>query len=287
MNNVVVFYILKIFYVVIRIIRRNMPIFLYKWLMHKNIVMIDNIGHNQPYKLIKYYSNVIDEKKYSLQNKTIFECGAGEYPGSGIAYIEKGAELVIHNDPGIIKNKEKIKKYLFKEFNSYFDRIELKQNELIYNNKGKIVYSCDYLQNIELAEKTVDLIISYSVMEHLKNIETCFNEMYRILKSGGAMIHFIDLRDHFFFLPFHFLLFSEKIWNNFLTPKEGFYLNRLRKCDYENILKNYEWSEIEIKVLENDINAVKNVYKKVDIMYKDIEINKLSSTVLRIYCVKK
>jgi SAM-dependent methyltransferase len=51
---------------------------------------------------------------------------------------------------------------------------------------------------LPLADGSVDLIISKSVLEHvrLRQIPTLLREMIRVLAPGGGMVHAIDLRDH-------------------------------------------------------------------------------------------
>jgi SAM-dependent methyltransferase len=51
---------------------------------------------------------------------------------------------------------------------------------------------------LPLADDSVDLIISKSVLEHVRlgQIPTLLREMIRVLAPGGGMVHAIDLRDH-------------------------------------------------------------------------------------------
>jgi SAM-dependent methyltransferase len=54
------------------------------------------------------------------------------------------------------------------------------------------VSGIEFLQNdlgsIELADSTVDLVVSRSVMEHLRDPARAYKEIYRILKPGGYFI---------------------------------------------------------------------------------------------------
>lgn len=49
----------------------------------------------------------------------------------------------------------------------------------------KLIASAD---NIPLPNNSADLIVSFDVLQHLKNSEVAFNEMARILRSGGGLI---------------------------------------------------------------------------------------------------
>lgn len=52
--------------------------------------------------------------------------------------------------------------------------------------------------NLPLADASVDLILSKSVLEHVRlaQVDVLLAEMARVLVPGGGMVHAIDLRDH-------------------------------------------------------------------------------------------
>ena len=52
--------------------------------------------------------------------------------------------------------------------------------------------------HLPLADASVDLILSKSVLEHVRlaQVDTLLAEMARVLVPGGGMVHAIDLRDH-------------------------------------------------------------------------------------------
>jgi SAM-dependent methyltransferase len=77
----------------------------------------------------------------------------------------------------------------------------------------------DRVRNLDALETaSVDLIVSNSVLEHVADPADCFRQCHRVLAPGGAMLHRVDYRDHFFKYPFHFLTFSQTTWDNFLSP---------------------------------------------------------------------
>ena len=63
-------------------------------------------------------------------------------------------------------------------------------------NHDNIHYHQDYLENLNILNKSVDLISSRSVLEHILDIDRSLEEMRKILKSGSAMLHDIDLSSH-------------------------------------------------------------------------------------------
>jgi SAM-dependent methyltransferase len=70
----------------------------------------------------------------------------------------------------------------------------------------------------QVADASVDLVLSSSVLEHVRDLPQLMNDLRRVLRPTGAMLHLVDYRDHFFKYPFHFLQFSARIWERFLDP---------------------------------------------------------------------
>lgn len=81
---------------------------------------------------------------------------------------------------------------------------------------------------------SVDLVVSNSVLEHVRDFEATVAELDRVLSPSGIMLHAVDYRDHFFKYPYHFLLFSRPVWDRWLDPGDlprwrlGDHLRQLR-----------------------------------------------------------
>ncbi len=69
-----------------------------------------------------------------------------------------------------------------------------------------------------VASGSVDLVLSHSVLEHVRDPGSTFRELRRVLAPTGLMVHAVDYRDHFFKYPYHFLLFSRRAWDAWLDP---------------------------------------------------------------------
>ncbi len=65
---------------------------------------------------------------------------------------------------------------------------------------------------------SIDLILSNSVLEHVGDMDGLTRELRRVLAPGGAMLHLVDYRDHFFRYPYHHLLWSDAVWERWLNP---------------------------------------------------------------------
>jgi len=96
--------------------------------------------------------------------------------------------------------------------------------------------------------ESLDVVISNSVLEHVRDPLGLFRECHRVLVPGGIMLHQVDYRDHFFKYPFQFLTFSQAVWDNLLDPGD---LPRLRLDDH---LAALGWAGFEARVLERHAN---------------------------------
>jgi SAM-dependent methyltransferase len=70
----------------------------------------------------------------------------------------------------------------------------------------------------ELEADSVDLVLSNSVLEHIDDFSGLISDLCRVLRPNEAVLHLIDYRDHFFKYPYHFLQFSNAVWNRYLNP---------------------------------------------------------------------
>jgi SAM-dependent methyltransferase len=69
-----------------------------------------------------------------------------------------------------------------------------------------------------IADAGIDLILSNSVLEHVTDMDALTRDLRRVLAPGGAMLHLVDYRDHFFRYPYHHLLWSDAVWERWLNP---------------------------------------------------------------------
>jgi SAM-dependent methyltransferase len=105
--------------------------------------------------------------------------------------------------------------------------------------------------NVPLPPAAVDLVVSKSVLEHVRQgqIRPLLASLRRVLRSGGSMLHVIDLRDHLHIEG------DEKQtgdWLEFLRYPEGLYEAMFsRRSSYSNRLRASEWRrEFEVAGFE-------------------------------------
>jgi SAM-dependent methyltransferase len=85
-----------------------------------------------------------------------------------------------------------------------------------------------------VASGSVDLVLSHSVLEHVRDLASTIAELDRVMAPSGIMLHAVDYRDHFFKYPFHFLLFPKRLWDRWLDPGD---LPRWRLGDHLRLLQ--------------------------------------------------
>ncbi len=100
-----------------------------------------------------------------------------------------------------------------------------------------------------LENHSIDLILSHSLLEHVAQPREFFQDLLRLLKPDGAMLHIADYRDHFFKYPYHFLQFPKKVWNRYLNPGD---LPGWRLGDHLAVLKELG---LEVIILDEQSNA--------------------------------
>jgi SAM-dependent methyltransferase len=106
-----------------------------------------------------------------------------------------------------------------------------------------------------IASGSVDLILSHSVLEHVREPASTMAELDRVMAPSGIMLHAVDYRDHFFKYPYHFLLFPKRIWDRWLDPGD---LPRWRLGDH---LKLLQAGGLRIEVL--DVESLPAEFAKV------------------------
>lgn len=133
------------------------------------------------YRGTKYQCNICDTK---LRKFISIHTGDLMCPNCGSLPRARGLwnriknqldnKVVLHFSPSqsikaAVSNKTNTKKYLTTDYEGEFE------TEFHFD-----------IENIDLADKSIDVIICYHVLEHIKNDEKAISELYRIMKPGGS-----------------------------------------------------------------------------------------------------
>lgn len=160
------------------------------------------------------------------------------------------------------------------------------------------VANCKYCapadtKQLLLKSSSTDVVMSTCVLGYIppNDLEAIHKESYRILKSGGIIIHDIDLTDqrhksdkkvH----PLEFLKWSSSLWFSPLFTNRYNYFNRLREKCHVKILKNAGFDIIKInhELREDDLSFVKRL--KLAKEFKKFSLDELSIRRTYIVAVK-
>ncbi len=163
-----------------------------------------NQGVTDPVAVARAYVEDLARLGLAVPGKRLVEIGCGATNGVGYALAGLGAASVVCQEP-------------YARHDVGLDAKHLQQQVLAHPKvKFHTVLRTDTLAAIP--DASVDVVLSNSVLEHVRDLPALCAELARILTPGGVMLHRVDYRDHFFKYPFHFLLFSQKVWNRFLNP---------------------------------------------------------------------
>ena len=132
-----------------------------------------------------------------------------------------------------------------------------------------IVIDKSPFEEIDCAQKC-DLVYSSSVLEHVKNVFSFYNNLSEITNFHGYSYHYIDLRDHRYFAkPLEFLKLSEKEYSVINTE------NRLRSIDHLNYLREFGFEILDTEFqyispvgyigIDSEITQIDSVKKYDDI----------------------
>ena len=122
-------------------------------------------------------------------------------------------------------------------------------------DKGKIEFVERDIRDMTSPE--ADVMLSVSVLEHVKDVEGTVRAMASLLKSGGAMYHHIDMRDHFdFSSPFLFYKYSDKTWERWMSKEGRSYTNRMRMGEFLDVFRACGLEVVENEPLRESLEGV-------------------------------
>lgn len=87
--------------------------------------------------------------------------------------------------------------------------VDISPEELAANTSVDATYVADVAEKLPFAEAEIDMLVSRTVLEHVKDVERAAYEMSRVLRPGGLSIHLFPCRYALFaivarVLPFWF-----------------------------------------------------------------------------------
>ena len=167
-----------------------------------------NLNQAAPARLVDDYARHLASANCNPSNCRILEIGVGRT--NSVAY-----EMAARFAPTAFTAFEPFVEFAPGEDKALLSRIAERHSRPAEDLRSRILR---VTRLGELPTGSVDLVLSGSVLEHVGDPLALFSELHRILAPGGAMLHLVDYRDHFFKYPYHFLQFSKASWNQWLNP---------------------------------------------------------------------
>ncbi len=217
---------------------------------HKNISIEQSLLYikNVFNDYLKYGKITTDD----LKGKIILELGPGDNFGIALLFLTFGAKKVYLLDKFFSErdNIQQLKIYkvlrdtLSDEAKISFDTcITLDDNEVkINSDKLEYIYGYGIEDSKQIFKNnSFDIIVSRAVIQEISKTKKAFKVMHSNLRTGGFMLHKIDLRDYGMFTKFKnhqlgFLMFPSFVYK-LMTNHSGL-PNRMRVSYYKKLLTN-------------------------------------------------
>lgn len=187
-----------------------------------------------------------------VKDKKILELGPGGSIGFGLLALKSGAKKYCAIENG---DHAKINPQAFSTYMKLLDDNHQLISQFFTSDRCFKQERIQFIENDQssayaVPDNSIDIIYSCAVLEHVHNLDLCFSEMTRILKSGGIMNHQVDLRDHIFSQKsLWFLTINDRIFKT-LFSKTGEYVNRKRLSYYLQLIKK---NNLQIVTIEKNL----------------------------------
>ncbi len=180
-----------------------------------------------------YFEKVLMSYDISMQGRKLLEIGAGNMLLSCLMAKK-------YPDTEIVASG----------VDSYYD--DLGKGAAIQEARKKVMnhfgvslpYVADSITSSSFEDASFDVLFSNTVLEHVDDINACFNEMKRILKPGGIGFHFYN--PFFSYNGGHTSCSTDHPWGHCVLS-EAEYLRYLKEKDAANV-------DISITFYRNDLN---------------------------------
>ncbi len=233
-------------YILLRLVRRFLPERLTRFLLRRSLVIRPGLETREPASAAARYCETLEARGSSLAGKRVLVFGYGGNYAVGAELLRAGASHVVLLDrfapPDDRRNRELIRSYP-----EYFSL----QGDRVKTRDAFVTTIHEDVKKIQVRQK-FDLVFSSSVYEHLDDVDGLTAALVALTAPHGIHIHYVDLRDHYFKLPFEMLKFSEKTWKRWLNPTS--HLNRFRLHDYQRVFEEY-FAEVSMHILAREPEA--------------------------------
>jgi SAM-dependent methyltransferase len=242
--------------------------------MVKRFVSIEKSGPGHIVTVFNKYREALRKLGRTASGCTVAEVGSGVYNPGSVGLLGLGARKVLLVEPNyFIPDVAKFSAHmqrLCEAVNGSEDGA-LDPSQIYRVQGGQVVLNGDV---VELAAATttkwlvssnsVDIVLSNSVLEHVRDVDSVVSEMARCLRPGGIGVHYVHLRDHYFKFPFDMLKYSKFVWERVLTTRKGGggYQNRARLSQLLRVFGANELRPLSVERTErlDEMLTVKHLF---------------------------
>lgn len=226
-------------YLVLRLGRRIVPPSFMRTILQMGVGPTLGLESREPGAAADLYEAAVSELGLNWRGRRVMIFGYGGNPELGIDLLDRGAKEVVLLDP-----------YAQPRPGSH------KPPE----GSAALHFETRHLSEYVRAGGRVDLVFSWSVLEHVRDPGATVGNMAAVCRPSGAQVHFVDLRDHVFRYPFEMLCHSERTWNRYLDPPS--HLNRIRSWEVEKHFgENFE--RVTVENWESDSKAFRRTLPRI------------------------
>jgi SAM-dependent methyltransferase len=248
-----------------------------RFLLRREIIIQPGMETRDPLAAVDRYEKILADHNITFSGKRIMDFGYGGNFNIGVELLRRGAEHVILCDkyapPDDSRNRTLLPQY----------------QQWLTENDGKVLPKPEQMTLLQAdicdvdTLEPVDIILSSSVYEHLDDVDGITAALVRHMKPGGVSLNFIDLRDHYFKLPFEMLSYSPEVWKRWLNPTSN--LNRFRVWDYRGVFSK-AFSRVEILITGSDEDAYRDADGRIRSEFRSGDEKENAATSIMVYAVK-
>lgn len=221
----------------------------------KAVIKVPAIDEGQKHikkqtKAIKRIENFLQTHSFSFADKEILEIGAFD-GSSSYAFADFGAKRVLATDiaayyinqtPGGVITDDAVS-----EKNKELQQIRDAYSKVIdQKNTSKVSFIEDDITVSSVASESMDVVVSWEVLEHITEPNEAFKQIARILKKGGFAFH--EYNPFFSVDGGHSLCTLDFPWGH----------ARLTDEDFERYIKEYRPVEkdVSLSFFRNNLNRM-------------------------------
>lgn len=236
-------------YLALRLARHYLPEGLTHAALRRRLLMLPGLETRDPGAAAALYQETLMRQGRRLTGARVFVLGYGGYFGLAVRLLKLGASHVTLCDP-YARPRRQANAELAARATDYLDP----NGNPLKGDQARITVLPLQVRRIaaERLCQDLDLVLSWSVYEHLVDPDRTSAALAQITAAAGCHVHFIDLRDHYFRHPFEMLCYGDRTWQRWLNPSSN--LNRWRSWQYQEVFER-QFERVLVEPTEQDLDA--------------------------------